>query len=477
TNNYSQTPSDTNSNKQISQDRGATSDITTTTTVTVTSTSQITTINDDTKYDIQTDLNLGTITALNKNNVIITSTTGAKLTNTAITLSGTNLQISNLKFENTNTNNPISITNSENVIINDNTITYRKETSGDTFVIYVAMSNYITITENQVNVTAYPQPMNWVKIPDTVLYPNYGFTRVSGILLNNTNYTDVTYNTVNVNSTSNTVDHTISSTFDGISVINNSQSDIINNNNVNVNGSEYMYGISLSYYLISMTVNNNVITVNGTNHVAGIQATSTTESEFKSNTITGNCTATSGSTMSLEAFAYGIILSTELYQSPVCETYNNEVDNNIINLNSTIAYGIELNNADYNNVTNNNVHTYGNVTMGIGLYNSSYNDLSGNTLIISGDTRELNPYIYDAIYPVTTGIKVNETSNYNLIYGNTIEVTEDNITVTPYAVILEDCNYSEVMLNQIEVNEETTSDPYYNEFVLDNGVGNYIYNP
>lgn len=433
--NFSQTPSDTNSNKEVSQDRGATSDITTTNTVTVTSTSQITTINDDTKYDIRTDLTLGTITALNKNNVIITSTTGAKLTNTAITLSGTNLQISNLKFENTNTNNPISITNSENVIINDNTIKYRKETTGDTFGIYVALSKYVTVNANQVNVTALPQEMTWFPIPENDENPdNYGAPTVSGILLNNSNYTDVIYNTVRVNSTQASVNHDIYSTFDGIAVHNNSKYDIVNYNNINVNGSEYMYGISLNYYVSNMNVNNNVITVNGTNHVAGIQATSTTNSKFKSNTITGNCTATSGTTMSLEAFAYGIILSTELYQSPTCETYFNEVDNNIINLNSTIAYGIELNNADYNNVTNNNVHTFGNVTMGLGIYNSSYNNITDNYFIITGETRTLNPYIYEAIYPVTTGIKLNETSTYNYIVGNHINVV-DNGNVEAYCAM------------------------------------------
>ena len=174
-----------NNYKKETSNRGATSSITTTNTISVTNANQLTTLNDDTTYDIQTDLNIGTITATNKNNVIITSTTGAKLTNTAITLSGTNIQISNLEFDNTNTNNPISIIGANNVIINGNTINYRKETPGDTFGIYVAMSNYITVTDNQVTVTATPQGMNWIKIPDTVEYPNYGFTRVSGILFNN----------------------------------------------------------------------------------------------------------------------------------------------------------------------------------------------------------------------------------------------------------------------------------------------------
>ncbi|MBQ6219602.1 MAG: hypothetical protein IJJ47_07725 [Methanosphaera sp.] len=414
-----------NEYKKETPNRGATSSITTTHSVSVDSLDDLTTIDDDTTYDIITDLTLGTITATNKQNVIFTSTTGAKLTNSAFALSGTNLQISNLEFENTNTNYPITITGSTNVIVNDNIVTYRKETSGDTFGIYVAMSDYVTVTENQVNVTAYPQEMNWFPIPEDAEEPDYyGAPQISGILLNNTNHTDVTYNIVNVNSTSPTVDHTMASTFDGIAILNNSQYDNINYNTVNVNGSEYMYGISLSYYLSNMNVNNNIITVNGSNHVAGIQATSTTNSKIKSNQITGNCTATSGTTMSLEAFAYGIVLSTELYQSEVCETYFNEIDDNTISLNSTIAYGIELNNADYNNITNNNVHTYGNVTMGLGIYNSSYNNITDNYFIITGETRTLNPYIYEAIYPVTTGIKLNETSTYNYIVGNHIYVVD-----------------------------------------------------
>jgi hypothetical protein len=408
--------------------RGATSSITTTHSVSVSSLNDLSSIDDDTTYDIISDLTLGTITATNKQNVIFTSTTGAKLTNSAFALSGTNLQISNLEFENTNTNNPITITGSTNVIINNNIIKNRRETYGDTFGIYVATSNYVTVTGNTVNVTSYPQGMNWFG-------PNYlyGAPTVSGIQINNTNYTDVTYNTVGVNSTLTSAAFTYS-TFDGIVVINNSQNDNINYNTIYVNGSEYIYGIALSYYVSNMNINYNYITVNGTNHVAGIQAASTTNSKIKGNTIVGNCTATSGTTASQEAFAYGIVLSTELYQSPTCETYENEVKSNDISLNSTIAYGIQLNNADYNNVSTNIVHTYGNVTMGIGMYNSSYNNIKNNDLVITGETRTLDSDIYDAIYPETTGIKINETSSNNDITGNYIYVVDD-VAAPVYSIV------------------------------------------
>ena len=304
----------------------------------------------------------------------------------------------------------------------------------------------------------------------------YGAPTVSGIMINNTNNTDVTYNNVTVNSTALTAAYTYS-TFDGIVVINNSQNDNIEYNNVSVNGSEYIYGISLSYYVDSININYNAIKVNGSNHVAGIQASSTTNSKIKGNNILGNCTATSGTTASAEAFAYGIILSTELYQSSVSESYYNEIKDNTINLNSTIAYAIELNNADYNNITSNTVNVYGNVVMDLGIYNSSYINVTNNNFYASGNTITLNPYIYEAIYPVTTGIKINQTSDHIFIKNNDITVIDSANGVTSYAVILEDCDDSEVQNNNLLVNIFTPTPQDYDDLVLNNGSNNYIYNP
>lgn len=372
----------------------------------------------------------GSITITNP--TILSSISGATFEDTQFIINSNDVTIKNLIIENDNNayGAAITATGYKNIEVINNTITVTKTTAQESVGIKIANSNNTTVCKNTVNVSAVPQSMGWDNSTGVWL----GAVQVSGILYSNVNNSKINCNNVTVND-STTFTPFAWSTADGITVKGGSENTTTNNNNVNVTGSEYNYGISLSEFVKNITVYNNTITMETINQLCGIQLSAGTESTIKANKIYGNCTAVPGSTASCEAFAYGIVVSTATYGASDCESYYNTIEDNEIRLNSTIAYGIELNNADYNNVTNNNVHTYGNVTMGIGLYNSSYNNITNNILIITGETRALNSGIYEAIYPETTGIKLNETSTDNNIVGNHILVTEDSTTIT-YSIIL-----------------------------------------
>lgn len=408
------------------------------------------------------------------NPIVITSTSGATFEDMQFIINSNDVTISNLNIVNDDETSGAVITSTgyNNTEIINNTITVTKTTAGETFGIKVTNSNNTTVCKNTVSVSALPQSMGWEYSGGEWV----GAVQVSGILYSNVNNSKIKCNNVTVNASTSYTPFGWS-TADGITVKGGSQNVIIGCNNVNVTGSEYNYGISLSEFVNNITIKNNTITMATTNQLCGIQLSTTTNSTVKGNKIYGNCTAVAGTTASCEAFAYGIVVSTGTYGSSDSEAYNNMIEDNEITLNSTVAYGIELNNADYNNVTNNTVNVTGKVVMDLGIYNSSYVNIIDNTFYSTGNTTSLNTGIYEAIYPVTTGIKINQTSNNILIEDNTIIVIDNANGITSYAVILEDCNDSTVEYNNITVNQQNPSPEDYDDLVLNNGENNTIYNP
>lgn len=406
--------------------------------------------------------------------IVFTSISGATFEDTQFVINSDDVTIKNLIIENDNNayGAAITATGYDNVEVINNTITVTKTTTQETFGIKISNSNNTTVCKNIVNVSAVPQSMGW----DNSTGEWLGAVQVSGILYSNVNNSRINCNTVTVNDSSSFTPFAWS-TADGITVKGGSENTTVKNNNVNVTGSEYNYGISLSEFVKNITVYNNTITMETINQLCGIQLSAGTDSTIKGNKIYGNCTTITNTTASYEAFSYGIVVSTATYGASSSESYNIYIEDNEITLNSTIAYGIELNNVEETYVTNNTVNVTGNVVMALGIYNSSDISITDNTFYSTGDTITLSDYIYDAIYPETTGIKINETSDNILIYGNYIDVTENNNSIISYAVILDDCNNSDITYNTLYVNGDTTTPFYYDDFVLDNGTGNTILNP
>lgn len=398
-------------------------------------------VENDTTYDFSGTFTLGDLNYENLNNVVFTSyRNDAIFINTTFTLNGENIEVSNLKFENYNkTGNPITITANNSNIVNNN-IKVVKDVAEETFGIEVTDSSNVNVENNYVNITAVPQPMGWET--------GVGTIKVSGIVFDKVNDSVINNNRLFIKNTTEVypLDYT---TMEAITVKGQSNDCNVTENTIMVEGSEYIYAISLSEFDNNINVERNYVELNGSNYVCGIQLASVTNSKVRKNTINGICASESGTGASHEAFAYGIAVLTATWGAPASEATGNIVDSNTITLHSTIAYSIELSNAEDTQVINNNGTVSGNVVMGLGIYNSSNCNITGNRFIVNGNTRTLNDSIYEAVYPVTTGIKIVDEESTNIIVSyNIIEVSDYNLE-NVYSVIIEDATGNNVTYNTL----------------------------
>lgn len=421
-----------------------TKEVTTTQTQSITNISNMNKAN-DTTYDFSGTFTGVNINYDNVNNVVFTSTNNdATFINSTITLNGDNIIVSNLVFDNTNTTgNPLTITGSSNVAVNNNNFTVYKNIQEETYAINFINSNTSVVTNNNVNMAGAPQGVNWAA-GGVVAFSGIVFSNVSDSYIDSNNLTII--NSV-------PVDVTDYSTMESITVRSASQDDVISRNKINITGSNYIYGISTSENSKNLMICKNNVTMNGTNLVSGIQLSSTNDSKVCSNKINGICTAESGNTTSKEAFAYGITVLTYTWHPKASEATGNIICNNDVTLNSTVAYAYELSIADNTIIRDNTANVIGRVVMALGIYNSSYCNITGNTFIVTGNTRNLDAGIYEAILPVTTGIKIVDDGNNNTqnitITGNTIIVTDSNSTTTLYDIIIENANNTNISENYL----------------------------
>ncbi len=400
------------------------------------------TVIDDTLYDFDGAYYNINYNFDNLDTVVFTSTRNSAIFyNSTFTLNGENIRVSNLKFNNYNTNgNPIDITANNSEIIN-NEFTVFKNVEEETFAIKATDSTDLTVDNNYVNVTGVPQVMGWET--------GEGKVKLSGIVFDGVDTSIINNNRMFIQNCSEAYPFGYS-TMEAITVRGRSNDTNVTGNTIMVKGSEYIYAISLSEFDDAILVENNYINLNGSNYVCGIQLASVTNSIVDYNTINGVCESVSGSGASYEAFAYGITVLTTAWRPPASEATGNVVDSNTITLYSTVAYAIELSNADYTQVTNNNGTVTGNVVMGLGIYNSTSVYIVGNKFLVYGNTITLNDSIYEAVYPVTTGIKMNDMSSDIFVSDNIINVTDTNNTVDTYCVIVDpDCDWVEVCYNTL----------------------------
>ncbi|MEE3324455.1 MAG: hypothetical protein VZR33_03895 [Methanosphaera sp.] len=385
--------------------------------------------------------------------------------NIAFNLNGNNITIDGLNIVNDETQ-PICIniaSGSYDInIINTNVTIVNNETT-ETMGIIINGANDVLVDNCKVDIKAVSQ--------DLYLPPNWVYSlKTSAILTDNSDNITISNNIVNIGTSTNT--GSSSGTGEAITVRNNAHDVQVINNTIIGQDFPYLYGISTSGFSYDLVLLNNTIQMTGINHFCGIQLASTSNSTIRRNTITGTCSATSGQTASLEGFAYGIALSSS-YRPTASESTNNLIEYNNINITSNVTYAIELSIADNTKVYNNTAYVYGEVVMALGLYNSSSCEIKENNFTVSGNSRELNPWAYDAITPQTTGIKLvddgyNNTKN-NVITGNIIRITDSNSTITVYSVILENTSDANVTYNYL-----TYDWSIFNYRILDNGYNSTI---
>lgn len=422
------------------------------------------TVQNDTTYDFS-----GTFTNKNYNfenldTVVFTSSANnAIFYNTTFTLSGKNIKISNLVFNNTNTNgNPITITSTNVSCISGNTINVFKNVSEETFGINVINSNYTCVCGNTINEVGVPQMMGWET--------GVGAIKFSGIVFNNVNTSCIKGNTLNLQNVTTAYPFGYS-TMEAITVKGGSQNDTVKQNVITVTGSEYIYAISLSEFDNNITVEENNITLTGSNYICGVQLSSVTNSTVRKNKIEGTCSEESGQGASYEAFAYGVAVLTGTWGASTSEATGNIVEYNNVTLDSTVAYAYELSNVDNTIVRYNLANVTGRVVMALGIYNSTNCNITENTFDVYGNSRLLNNSIYEAVYPVTTGIKIVDDDSDNIyITFNTITVTEST-NIETFAIVLEDLDGNYVTNNTLKSTWATGS--YTGDDAVD---GNNIFN-
>lgn len=419
------------------------------------------TIQNNTKFDFSGTFTNKTYNFDNLDTVVFTSTNNdAIFYNSTFTLNGQSIKISNLTFYNTNTNgNPITINATTTACIVNNTINVYKNVSEETFAINVINSNDVRVADNFINETGVPQMMGWET--------GVGTIKFSGIVFNDVDSSNISNNELYLQNCSAAYPFGYS-TMEAITVKGGSQGDNILQNNITITGSEYIYAISLSELDNNIQVEDNNIYLSGSNYICGIQFSSVTNSAARRNIIKGNCTSTSGSGASYEAFAYGIVVLTGTWGASSSEATGNTLESNNVTLNSTVAYAYELSNADYTTITNNNATVYGNVVMALGIYNSSYGGITGNIFTVTGNTTDLDSRIYEAIPPETTGVKIVDSGSYNNSISSNI-ITVNDSSILYYTIIIEDAVNTTVISNTL-----TSGIGTGNSTVLDEGVNSNI---
>lgn len=404
-------------------------------------------------------------------NVKITSSV-SQSNNIAFRLNGNNITIDGLNIVNDETQ-PIVINalpNSNHISIINTNITVVNTEETKTMAIILNNTQNSLVEHCNVNFSAVSQPL-YIYNETTGNYDYYFNT--SAILTDGGNNITINANTVHIcNSTTN---GSFSGTGEAITVRFDANNVNIINNNVTGEGFPYVYGINIYGVSNMVLIENNTVNLTSGNYIGGIQLTSTSNSVIRRNTITGTCYAASGQCASLEAFAYGIVVSSS-YKPYASESTNNLIEYNNINLSANVTFGIELNIADSSMVSNNVVDVDGDVVMALGIYNSSYCYILNNNFTVTGNTRTLNPDAYDAVEPETTGIKItsdgNKTSQFNNIYYNRINVQDANNT-NIYSIILGNkVDNSRVISNSLKAGNK--DNVLY--MILNNGSNNDIIN-
>ena len=371
------------------------------------------------------------------NGVTITSSPDYTFTNSHFIVNSNGVTINNLNIVNTDNSDSsaIFVNAKNNVNINNNHITVTKTTSGTTYAIELNGTSNSVINSNTIVVNAYPQAKQWINTSAT----NYiGIVKVSGIVVDDSDYVDVTYNDITVTNSTETGYST--STFEGITIRNESTYVSARNNDIDVSNANYTYGITIEKS-DRCNATYNTIALSSENYVCGIEVMEDKHTLLSHNTITGTAYKYQNTNLVGESFAYGIYLSANYITDM---TQNVTVSYNTINLASNIVYGIEgykittasgliRNYINYNTIT-----VTGNVSMGMGFDTTYRTYVQNNVIIVNGYNRTLG-YYYEEITPITTGIELEDStlSLINQITNNHILVTEHNAVVdTIYAIVL-----------------------------------------
>ena len=346
-----------------------------------------------------------------KANLLITGDNTAQIINGQILINSKNTTLKNIKINDTDATFNYAIQNNgENTLIDNNTV-YISKTTGIVNGIQNNADN-VTIANNNVTVEGPSNNIPWsydVSYADTIAI----ITADSEDVLIENNTVTALHNNKTTPASTGTI-YAIEAY--GMTVT-------INNNTVVVYSPKYVYAIN-TVGCEDVYVTNNNIKATSERYIAGIQLGDAPDAEVLNNTINGVCANTTALTNE-EAIGYGVIVQSIM---GMCD--NTIINNNIININSTIAYGVEVFSSRYSNITNNNITLNGAYSIGVGLALSRPVNITANNIKICGDSsQKINP-ITENVQPAISGVVTTQGACNATILNNNIHVIDLNGNAT-----------------------------------------------
>ncbi len=392
---------------------------------------------------------------VDKTGMTLTSYQNGILQNTHITVTAANTIVSNLNINTTGYTEAISVS-ANNVTLSNNNIELTNGISTISNITYgiVTTGDNTNIVDNNVYVAGPALSIVWNggsgSIANTIgIYSQAVNVYIAGNMITVINST-VTNSTVQPYST-----------IEGIEV--RGDNNTVVSNQIAVSGARDLYVIDSLAKIGNLSIINNVLYGNGERYVAGMQlGGGLYNATVSSNVIKLNCFNSTVYTGSDEAMIFGIVLS-----SMTGTGVNNvTINNNLMDLSSTIVYGIEDYQNDNINIFNNQINAVGTAyAMGMDIAYGTNTTVKGNIIITSGNSSvKTNPIVED-IQPANVGISLSNGTANAKVTNNTIKVTNVGTGITR-GIVNQCANGAMISSNEVTVygpadpiNFGTSTDP------------------
>ena len=352
-----------------------------------------------------------------KDNNITAKENGIKLSDSNVTIEGNDVVVEDTGLDDSYA---ISVSDSTNVVINNNTVDFTGKTNGtfDNAALSVDGSSVKSIDENTFNIAIPSVDVEWPEIPAGS--GNYVRVPVSqAIVFKNDTGLVFSNNMVNLNAT----DVVTAWGYDTIYVVDVDSDDAVVDNNIIVaNGADYVYGIIVSGN--NFTVCDNVIQAESDYYTNGIDVEGPAEGIVVNNVIA----------LSSPTAAYGIYAA--MSNGNVTVGYSN----NSIRAESYAAFGMELGGINAS-VSDNVIELIGNYTTGI-VARVTNLGVIGNNITVNGSGKG-DMYFQDSFgvdnvaIKVLGGLAIIENNTIDAA-GNGIVVSGANLTIVGNDVVVED---------------------------------------
>ena len=397
---------------------------------------------------------------INKQNISITGVNNAKLVNSIINVYDQGcIHLSNITFENDDkceSTIDIYLETDNNILENLTFNEYRQEIHDDLYRVIDVYGNNNTIRQSEFTVTYPAMHKDWMYYGD-----------------------DCKGDVISIHGDNNTIEDNSFEVYEGqpkeypfgltrtLSIYGNKN--LINRNNIYMNGTLYLYAITIFYH--ENIITNNIMIVNSIRYASGIAI----NGESSYNTIKNNTIILTTQNESYELFglvdaAYAIVLTENEYHGGSYNIIKSQMTGNVIEDNNIMGYsnhmyGFEQFGGKETIIRNNNIDIEGRAPMGIAVIGSD-TQIEDNTINVHGHTNQSEDSL-DYLKPQTTGIY--------LFYGNNATITGNQITTdhgTAIRTLLE--STTKITDNYMQVDNNIVTIDVQNPRGITDIIGNII---